>query len=254
MLLDTTLLIEYLHDHMILVPGAAVDSKLLSKAIMNVSLTICDIDEYDALLSDAYSLLDWDDMDRGQWGQGWDMELITPQDSIFMSYQGFSLYMGFTRQITDVKDLLHHLHLVAAHMPVHADNNDCIDTHEYSPKGCWTKDMVIIMIREKALYAHMSPQSIYIAWWQALPFVPLSRAYEWQEKADMWNQLFRICVYEPRVWSADDHKMLPASTRTTVMTMLLCQLRGSRTQPRRHVGILQGTNVMHHVFTFIDLY
>ena len=52
------------------------------------------------------------------------MELITPHDSIFMSYLGFTLYKGFTRQIVDVTSLLQHLHLVAAHMPDHADKSD----------------------------------------------------------------------------------------------------------------------------------
>ena len=254
MLLDTSLLVQYLQDHMILTPGASVDSKLLSKAIIYVSPCICDIDEYDALLSDAYSLLEWDDMDCGQWGQGWDMEMITPHDSIFMSYQAFSLYKGFTRQIVHITDLLHHLHLVASHMPAHADNNDCIDTHEYSPKGCWTKDMVLIMIREKALYSNMSHLEIYTAWWKSLASVPLSRSYEWHDKADMWNKLFRLCVYEPNKWSIDTHKMLPHATRTTIMTLLLCQLRCSQAQPRQNIGILKGTNMMHHVFEFIDLY
>ena len=254
MLLDTPLLLQYLQDHMILTRGAAVDSKLLSKAIMYVSPSICDIDEYDALLSDAYSLLDWDSTDCGHWGQGWDMEMITPHDSIFMSYQAFTLYKGFTRQIVDITGLLHHLHLVAAHMPAHNDNNDCIDTYESSPKGCWTKDMVLIMIREKALYPSMSHQEIYTSWWKSLASVPLSRAYERREKTDMWNKLFRLCVYEPNKWSIDTHKMLPFATRTTIMTLLLCQLRGSQAQPRQNIGMLKGTNVMIYVFEFMDLY
>eukprot|EP00937_MAST-01D_sp_MAST-1D-sp2_P008284 g8284.t1 len=193
-------------------------------------------------------------MDCGHWGQGWDMEMITPHDSIFMSYQAFTLYKCFTRQIADMTGLLHHLHLVAAHMPTHADNDDCIDTYEYSPKGCWTKDMVLIMIREKALYANMQPNEIYIEWWKSLVYVPFSRSYEWPEKADMWKKLFRMCVHEPNMWSVTSHNMLPAATRTTIMTLLLCQLRGSQAQPRQNIGILKGTNIMHNVFEFIDLY